>query len=98
MPTEPQDRRPKKTKKYVDPVFSFELDGETYTFKKATSDVVTPGWMRKHRNLRDDQQFFEILEALADEDTIDAVDVASQKDFGRIYNEFFEHLGADRGE
>lgn len=97
MTTTPQDRRSKRKKK-AEPVFSFEAEGETFTFIKPTSDVVTPGWVRKHRTMTDVDQFFTLLEELADEDTLDVLDNLPQKEFERINEEFFEHLGADRGE
>jgi hypothetical protein len=96
MPTEPQDRRRKKAKS--DPTFSFDLDGETYTFDKPTSDVITTGWLRKNRHRNEEDQFFTAIEGLASEDVLEVIDDLEPKEFRRLYKEFFEHLGADRGE
>lgn len=93
---QPQDRKSKAKKEPAR--FTFQANGKTYEFAKDTDDVITPGWLRKNRHLSPEDQFFTLVELLTDEDTLDELDGLSQKDFRRLQTEFYEHLGADRGE
>ena len=96
-PRQPQDRQ-KKAKK-SDPRFSFVADdGETYTFLKDTSDVITPGYARKNRHRSNEDAFFTLLEEMCDEDTLEKFDNLSPKEFTRLQEELEAHLGATRGE
>lgn len=85
----PTDRKTKKQD--VPEAFSFEHDGETYTFKP-TLEALTPGFIRRNRN--NDAEFqYGLVEALADDDALAALDSMTFKDNARIMAEFAEHAG-----
>lgn len=68
-PRTPQDHKSKSKKKVDAPErFSFEHDGETYTFPSATLDVLTPGFIRKNRRRDETDYFMTIVEALCGQD------------------------------
>ncbi|MFH5879757.1 hypothetical protein [Arthrobacter sp. NA-172] len=94
-PKKPQDYKSKTSE--VSECFSFDHDGETYTFKP-TLESITPGFLRKHRNGTDLDVFFTIIELIADEDTLAVIDNLSHKEFDQLSTDFFKHLGAQRGE
>ncbi|MBF6428705.1 hypothetical protein IU440_28945, partial [Nocardia cyriacigeorgica] len=56
-------------------------------------DSVKPGVIRKIRKLSDVDQFFTVLEALADEDTLAVIDDLEQKEFQKLQTEWFRHAG-----
>lgn len=96
-PRQPQDRKPKASEAEVSDCFSFEHDGETYTFKP-TLESITPGFLRKHRNGTDLDVFFTIIELIADDKALAVLDNLSHKEFDQVSTDFFKHLGAQRGE
>ena len=96
-PKKPQDYKPKASESAVSDCFSFEHDGETYTFTP-TLEKITPGWLRKHRNASDLDVFFTIIELIADEPALTVIDNLSHKEFNQLSTDFFKHLGAQRGE
>jgi len=75
-----------------------------YTTKDGTEivlprfDSVKPGVIRKIRKLSDVDQFFTVLEALADEATLSVVDELDQDEFQDLQTEWFRHAGVDVGE
>lgn len=102
MPNIPEGaKRPDdhKGKSEVSDRFSFEHDGQTYTLKP-TLDVVTPGFLRKHRRRDEIDAFFTMLEELTDDyepvtehsETLDAVDSMSRGEFRQLQKDFFAHL------
>lgn len=94
-PKQPQDHKAKTSE--ASDCFSFEHDGETYTLKP-TIEHITTGFLRENRKLNDLDAFFTILEALADDEQLAAVDSMTHKEFGQLSKEFYKHLGAQRGE
>lgn len=94
-PRKPQDRKPKSAE--AEECFTFEHDGESHTLKP-TLETLTPGFMRKIRKLDDLDAFFTILEELADEDQLAAVDSMTHEQFGELSKAFYAHLGATQGE
>ncbi|MGN6589505.1 MAG: hypothetical protein ACTHKE_04360 [Sphingomicrobium sp.] len=94
-PKQPQDHKAKAAE--VSECFSFEHKGETYTFKN-TIEHITPGFLRKNRKLNDLDAFFTILETLADEEQLEVIDSLTHEEFGQLNRDFYEHLGAQRGE
>ena len=93
----PADRKPKK--KDAPEAFTFEHDGEQYTFKP-TYDVLTPGWLRKNRRRDETDAFFTMVEALVqDDETLDVIDNMTRSEFRALMTEFYEYLEvADSGE
>jgi hypothetical protein len=94
-PKQPQDHKPKAAE--ASDRFTFEHDGETYELKP-TLEHITPGFLRRIRKLGDLDAFYTILEALADDEQLEVIDVMSFEEFGQLNKDFFAHLGALRGE
>jgi len=77
--------------------FTYTLeDGSTITLPPFNS--VKPGLIRKIRKLSDVDQFFTVLETLADEDTIVKIDDMDHDEFEDFQKEWFRHAGVDVGE
>jgi hypothetical protein len=96
-PKKPQDRKPKAVNESeeVQP-FEFEHNGKTYTL--ASAETLDAGFARKNRKLNPDDQFFTVLEALADDDTLAAIDSMKKAEFENFQREFFAHSGVELGE
>lgn len=79
--------------------FSFEHDGETYTFKP-TYEVVTPGFLRANRRRDEVDAFFTMVEALvADDKQLEVIDGMERAAFRQLMKDFYAHLEvADTGE
>ena len=78
--------------------FSFEHDGETYTFKP-TFDVLTPGFLRKNRRREEVDAFFTMVEALVvDDEQLDVIDNMSRDEFQQLMKDFYGYLEASQGE
>lgn len=79
-PKQPQDRLPKQDLHHdeQDEYFKFEFDERTYMMPNRTLDVLTPGFVRKHRH--DETDFvFSAIEALTDGGDPDSDDEAEQQ-------------------
>lgn len=77
--------------------FTYTLaDGSTITVPPFNS--VKPGLVRKIRKLSEVDQFFTVLETLADEDTIAVIDDMTHDEFEDFQAEWFKHAGVDLGE
>ena len=96
-PRKPQDRKPKQetTEAEVTP-FEFEHNGETYTL--ASADVLDAGFARRNRKLTPDDQFFTLIEELADEDALAAIDSMKKAEFDVFQRAFYAHSGIELGE
>lgn len=100
---QPSDRQAKKGK--ASERFSFEHDGETYTFKP-TYEVVTPGFLRANRRRDEIDSFFTMVEGLVDDydeltdrsATLDAIDHMDRDEFHQLMRDFYAHLGGLSGE
>lgn len=93
-PRKPQDHKKKVEKKtHPQARFSFEHDGETYTFAKDTTDVLTPGFIRKNRH-DEGEIVFGLIESLAGEDVLEVVDNMSFKDSAALQAKFLEYVNA----
>ncbi len=97
MAAKPQDHKKKTVEARPDEPFDFVHDGETYSLR-APSDVLTAGFARKHRHLSLEDQFFTMIEALADEDALDAIDEMKKDEFTQFQLDFFAHAGVELGE
>lgn len=77
--------------------YTYELeDGRTVTLPPFNS--VKPGIIRKIRKLSDVDQFFTVLETLADDATIAIIDDMNQPEFEEFQTGWFKHAGVDLGE
>jgi hypothetical protein len=73
----------------VDPGFSFEVGGETFTLKPA-KDNFTRGFYRRIRKESEVDQMFSIVELLAEDDaTLDAFDAIPDDEFKTVFTEPF---------
>ncbi len=96
-PKKPQDRKPKKVTPTPDEPFEFQHGGETFILA-APSEVLTVGFARKNRNRDQMDQFFTIIEALADADTLAAIDDMKKDEFHQFQLDFYAHAGIELGE
>ena len=103
---QPQDRRPKQgadaAPEGIEPLIYTALDGTEYEVDGSLLvDVLTPGWLRKHRHMGDMDVTFELLEACASPELLEALD-ASWEELGKfsdVFNPYWrETLGASVGE
>ena len=77
--------------------FSFEHGGETFTAARTFGDVVTPGFMRRHRADGSLDITFALLEEMFDQAALaEAGEVASPGDFVRRLNRVLLRLAALR--
>lgn len=96
-PRKPQDRRTKAVNETEEvPPFEFEHNGKSYAL--ASADTLDAGFARKNRKLSPEDQFFTVLEALADDETLAAIDSMKKADFEKFQREFFAHSGVELGE
>lgn len=61
-------------------------------------DSVKPGVIRKIRKLSDVDQFFTVLETLADAETLAVIDDMEQGEFQALQEAWFKHSGVELGE
>ena len=62
-------------------LFSFEHDGETYTFERSFDVVRSPRWLRANRRRDELDLAFTILEEIAGEDALEAIDSMDEDQF-----------------
>ena len=89
MATTPQDHKSE--------LFSFDVDGKTYTFEKSLAKVRSFGWQRKHRHLSDEDKMFLVFEECAGDDALEALDgldMASEE-FQQLAKQLGEHMGGE---
>lgn len=72
------------------------VSGETVTLPAFKS--IKPGLLRKTRKLDQVDQFWTILEALADDEAISIIDDLDSDEFQEFQRGWFEHSGVDLGE
>lgn len=93
----PPRKRPQDHKKPASQdVFEFEHHGRTYTLPKFGS--WSAGLVRRVRKLSDVDATFTILEEVADEETLAAIDSMSTDRFNELQQDWAEHAGVSLGE
>lgn len=92
----PQDHKSKDEGKNAPP-YVFSVGDDTYQLDVKHPDL-TAGFFRKNRKLAEDDQLFTILETIADEKTLDAIDSMDTDEFGEFVEGFYKQLGANTGE
>lgn len=82
----PADHRPKKPAAQTDASvpYTFTHDDVTYTFEKPVDAVLTPGWVRVHRRMDQVDMTFTLLEEIAGEKALAAIDDMSFREFGEL--------------
>nr|WP_274635531.1 hypothetical protein [Microbacterium bovistercoris] len=95
MPTKPQDHKTKTAQ--PDEPFEFAHAGKTYQLAPP-SEVLTAGFARANRRRSQEDQLFTMLEALADDDTLKAIDEMKRDEFKQFQIDFYSHIGVELGE
>lgn len=95
-PRKPQDHQSKATPAPAGP-FTFEHRGEEYTLADH-ADVLTAGFARRTRNLDAAGQLFTLLELLADEEALEAIDEMNLAEWQDFQHAFAKHTGYNAGE
>lgn len=95
----PADRKPAREEQH----FSFEIDGETYTFPVPVSKVTSPGFIRRNRHRDELDLGFTVFETLAgDTDEgkrcLEAIDDMSPAEFNTMVDDFWEFSDVPKGE
>jgi hypothetical protein len=75
-PKQPQDH-----KKPAGELYSFEYNGDTYTFESAFAVIATPKWLRANRRRDELDLAFTIIEELAGDEALEAIDAMTQDEF-----------------
>lgn len=93
MPTTPQDHK-SKAETSTEP-FTFDIAGEQHTLPPASA--ITAGMLRRFRKLEDLDAAFSILEEVAAEETLTALDALPLTEFNDILADWQKHIGIDAG-
>lgn len=96
-PRKPQDHKPKDDHNPDSGGFEFTHAGTTYQLANPR-DVLKVGWARKHRNQSEINVLFDMLEELADEDALAAVDDMGAAEFEQFQRDLQEFQKAAVGE
>lgn len=64
--------------------FTFTHDGKSYTFEKSLERVRKPGWLRKNRRRDEIDLAFTILEEVAGDEALAAIDDMDEAQFQTI--------------
>lgn len=64
--------------------FTFEHDGKTYEFEKPFDVVRSPRWLRANRRRDELDLAFTIIEELAGDDALDAIDSMTEDEFAEL--------------
>lgn len=95
MPAKPQDHKRSKAEMASEP-FEFEHNGETFTLPP--SSAIKAGMLRRFRKLDDLDVAFSIIEEVADEDALAALDDMDLARFNEVVSDWQEHIGVDAGK
>lgn len=76
--------------------FTYKYDGKKITLPK--TDSIPFGAMRKMRKANEDEQFFVLIENVADEDTLAFIDSMPTDEVVNLMKAWFKDSGADLGE
>lgn len=68
----------------ADSLFSFEHDGETYTFERSLDIVRNPRWLRANRRRDEVDMAFTILEEVAGDEALEAIDSMDPVQFANL--------------
>lgn len=61
--------------------FTFEHNGETYSFEQGFEVVRSPRWLRANRRRDELDLAFTIIETIAGDDALDAIDDMTEEEF-----------------
>ncbi|WP_036959133.1 hypothetical protein [Promicromonospora kroppenstedtii] len=75
-------------------LFSFDHNGETYTFEKSLSVVRSPKWLRANRRRDGLDLTFTILEEVAGADVVEVIDEMTSEEFQAFGKKLMRELSA----
>lgn len=75
-------------------LFTFDHDGETYTFERPFSVVRSPRWLRANRRRDELDLAFTILEEIAGDDALAAIDAMTEDEFKDLVVRLMAELNA----
>lgn len=75
-------------------VYSFEHDGQTYTFERPFAVVRSPRWLRANRRRDELDLAFTILEEIAGDDVLDVIDSMDEDEFKAFSRDLNRAMGA----
>ena len=102
MPKEPQDHKSKAVA--VEGDFTFEHEGVTFTSTRPLGEVLSPGFIRRHRRLPEIDLYFTMLEELfaGNKAAIGVIDGMDWPSLGALTKQLERHMqstvGASLGE
>lgn len=73
-------------------LFSFEHDGKTYTFEQPFDVVRSPRWLRANRRRDELDLAFTILEEIAGDDALEAIDDMDEDEFAELSKKLNKEL------
>lgn len=76
-----------------DALYSFEHDGKTYTFAKPISVCRAPGWVRANRRRDTIDLLWTILEEIAGDEAMAAIDTMTEDEFNELQKHFEREYG-----
>lgn len=88
--TEPKEPKDRKRSKDELAVFEFEHRGESYRFEGSFKHLTKPGFIRKNRHKDEVDVLFTLLEDIAGDEALDAIDDMEPNEF----EEFTKSLNA----
>lgn len=74
--------------------FTFDHAGKTYTFEKPFSVVRSPRWLRANRRRDELDLAFTIIEAVAGDEALEAIDSMTEEEFKVLAERLNEAMGA----
>lgn len=74
--------------------YTFEHNGETYTFEKSLSVVRTPKFLRANRRRDEVDLAFTVLEEIGGEDVVEVVDSMTEDEFKTFSKALMKELSA----
>lgn len=77
--------------------FTFEYDGKEYEFEKGFEEVRSPRWLRANRRRDELDLAFTILETIAGDDALDAIDKMDEDEFTELAKRLNKEMGASFG-
>lgn len=79
-------------------LFSFEHDGQTYTFERSLDVIRTPRFLRANRRRDEVDLTFTILEEVAGDEALDAIDAMDADQFKAFAADLDKAVGIALGK
>lgn len=79
-----------------EPLFTFEHDGQSYTFERPLSAVRSPRWVRANRRRDELDLMWTIVETIAGDEALAAIDTMTEAEFDGLMKQLEREQGALR--